>query len=599
MRKSELFVLLVFVSFLALPGVAHAEYWFQSGARAAGNSNSNNGASVQIQTITTQNLSIGSMAFWVGETLSNGAFLQIGYTISNQTGNLSTECTTTGCAGSTFVKAGDAEWFYEYFPPGNNSTFFGSTGPDGSAGTNGTFNTYSFYSLGNTWYFKFNNKTVGSVNVGAADSGPYAPLAIGEIANTSNAKTYMKPVIFANLSAYKYDMFLPVQTAYGTINYGVGSRKNLANPYGVQEIDSRTNYFMVGSGLSTSTNSTKLWSLGYTLAINSKYGNLSSKISYIAYTVQQLSAPSAINLTNDTRVVFTGWTGSGLGYYSGSQNNVQLLMTANITETANWQKQYWVNVNSPYSFASGAGWYANGSEVKFSIANSTFLRNGAQPFRFEKWSNGATGTANQTLVHGPLNISALWQYQSELLGVDSSGQRVNVSQYLVNGQQVNATPFLEANSTAVISGAFYKGVWIAASTDVTQDSPEAVNVPLPIYNVTLRTTGLFGLPINASVAITFKNGTQTTMYSGPDGMLTINDVPDGFANATATYFLMKGSAIVSNGVASRISILSPLNVIELLVLAGIFIYVFERNRKGLVPNQGAKQPQPAQRPRQQ
>ena len=321
MRKYELILSLATLLILASGNIANAEYWFQSGARSIGMSN-NNGASVQIQTIAPQSLTSGSMAFWVGETLSNGAFLQVGYTIPNETGNLTISCTKKGCANSTFVRAGDAEWFYEYFLPGNNNTFYGSTGPDGSAGLNGTFNTYSFYSLGNTWYFMFNNKTIGSANLGASNSGPYTPIAIAEMANASNGKTHMRQVAFANLSAYQYDKFLPVQSAYGTINYGVGSKTNIANPYGVQEIGKRTNYFAVGSGLNTTANNTKLWSLGYRLTISSKYGNISSRNTYVAYSVQTLSAPAAINLTNNTRVVFTGWTGSGLGYYNGSQNKV-------------------------------------------------------------------------------------------------------------------------------------------------------------------------------------------------------------------------------------------------------------------------------------
>ncbi len=585
MKKFELLLAFTLLSFLVLISVAHAQYWFQSGARASGNSDHNSGGSVEIQTVTPQKLINGSMAFWVGETLSNGAFLQIGYSISNQTGNLTTDCTTTGCSNSTFVKAGDAEWFYEYFEPGNNSTFFGTTGPDASAGVNGTFNTYSFYSLGNTWYFLFNNKTIGSVNLGTSDSGIYTPIAVGEMANTSNAKTYMRPVVFSNLSAYKYDMFLPVQTAYGTINYGVGSETNIPNPYGVQEIDSRTNYFKVGSGLPMSTNNTKLWSLGYRLTVNSQYGNISSKTSYIAYTIQTISAPSVVNLNSTTREVFTGWTGSGLGFYTGSQNTVQLLMTANITETANWQRQYLVNVSSPYGFTNGTGWYANGSIASYSVSNSTFLRNGAQEFRLSGWSTGTTGMSNSSRVTGPVNITALWQYRSELLGVNSGKKRINVTEFMVNGKQVNDTPFLNASATSAISGAYYKGVWLTANTDVSQNSPELVLVPLPVYNVTIKTTDVFGFPVNASVTLVFTNGTGMSTHSGPGGVLTIPNVPFGYADTTASYFITKSNALASGGITANLVMVSQLNVVEFIVLVIVFVYVFEKNRRGHIKNQ--------------
>ena len=249
MRKSELLAAFLLFSFLIVAGIDNASYWFQAGVRGSTGSNSNNGASVQIETVLPQNLGTGTMGFWAGENLPNGAFLQIGYLVENESGLFPTNCTRSGCSSSEYIGEGDAEWFYEYFVPGDNSTFLGSTGPDGSAGQNGQFNTYSFYSLGNTWYFQFNNKTIGSADLDTGNSGPYSPLAIGELANASAASTVMNKVIFANLSEYKYDMYLPLSEAFGTIGYGVGSDTFISNPYGVEEVGNRINYFEVGSGL--------------------------------------------------------------------------------------------------------------------------------------------------------------------------------------------------------------------------------------------------------------------------------------------------------------------------------------------------------------
>ncbi|MDE1874066.1 MAG: hypothetical protein KGI04_03020 [Candidatus Micrarchaeota archaeon] len=579
MRKFEFLFAVATLLVIMSGSVANAEYWFQSGVRAGSSAAYNNGASVQIETVIPQSIASGSMAFWVGETLSNGAFLQIGYTIPNETGNITTDCTRSGCSNSTFVHAGHAEWFYEYFPPGNNDTFFGSTGPDGSAGTNGTFNTYAFYSLGSTWYFQVNNQTVGSADLGTASSNIYTPLAIAEIANTSGAGTIMKPVLFANLSAYQYDKFLPVSRGYATINYGVGSLTNIPNPYGVQEIGTRTNYFEVGSGLPTSANTTQLWELGYRLTINSVYGNISSKNTYVAYSPQQLSAPAVVNLTGDTRAVFLGWSGTGLGYYSGNKTTVQLLMTANITETAKWQIQYLVNVSSPYGVASGSGWYANGSRVYYSISNTSFLRNGVQEVRFLKWSSGATGTNSSSAVSGPANITAVWAYGSTLLGTNAYGQSINVSRYLINGQQFNSTPLLDTSVSSSITGAYYKGVWLNAGTVVTQNSPAAIEVPLPVYNVTIKTTDLFGFPINASVSLLFKNGTTESAYSGSGGLLVIPNVPYGYANATVEYLGMQESEAENGGKPASTIFISLLNIVEFVIIAAIFIYVADRSIK--------------------
>lgn len=579
MRKYNLFFAVAFALLLGFASVSHAEYWFQTGARAAGDTNYNSGASVQIQTITPQNISSGSMAFWVGETLSNGAFLQVGYTIANETGNLTTDCSaTSNCSKSEFIRAGDVEWFYEYFTPSNNSTFYGNTGPDGSAGKNGTFHTYSFYSVGDKWYFLFDNQTLGSADLGTSDSGAYQPLAIGEVANTSNSKTHMKNVIFANLSAKKYGKSLPVQSAFGVVNYGAGSRTDLNNPYGVSELGTRINYFAVGSGQPTSNNNTKLWNLGYKLTVNSQYGNLSSMNSYQAYSVQTLSAPQVVNISSNTRAVFTGWSGFGLGFYNGSKNTVQLLLTANITETANWKLQYLVNVSSPYGKASGSGWYNASSTLYYNITSTSFTHVG-QVFRFARWSNGDARPSNSSSVNAPLNLTAIWQYTVKLQGLDAYGQAIGVSYFLINGKEYNSTPSLGTNETSYITGAYYKGVLLPLSITVTPNSQSDISIPLQVYNLNLSTTGLLGVPINASVSLTFKNGTKTRVYSGSAGRVNLYNVPFGVANATISYFGVQESRQLSYGVTSTATFISFDNMVEFITLVLIAVYFLNRREK--------------------
>ena len=65
------------IAFLLLLPCINAQYWFQSGARGGQSTQFNSGAQVSIQTVTTQNSQSGSIAYWIGEDLQNGAFLQI------------------------------------------------------------------------------------------------------------------------------------------------------------------------------------------------------------------------------------------------------------------------------------------------------------------------------------------------------------------------------------------------------------------------------------------------------------------------------------------------------------------------------------------
>ncbi|MEM3201383.1 MAG: hypothetical protein QW774_04195 [Candidatus Micrarchaeaceae archaeon] len=408
MRKYSLFIA---VSILMLAATANAQYWFQTGARAGSAAAQNNGASITIQTVKQPIPASGSLGFWVGETIQNGAFLQAGYVIENQSGYYPSLCTQSGCSSHEYINAGDAEWFYEYFPPNYNGGFLGALGPDNSAGTNGTFNTYSFYSIGNTWYFLFNGKVVGSADLGASSSGSLSPVAFAEVANTSTSSVQVNPVLFSNFSAYKDGRFMSVSKGYAYVGYGVGSEKMLKNPYGVKEVDNRINYFEVGSGLPQPENGTLLWSLGYALRTISQYGNISGTVEYAAYSQVQISAPSVVQISNGKRALFLGWVGTGYGSYTGPANTTTISLDSNITEEAEWATQYYLNVSSAYSNTTGSGWYNNGTILQYGTKSTTVYQNATSRFVFAGWSNGNANATGIIKITGPTTLEAIWQHE--------------------------------------------------------------------------------------------------------------------------------------------------------------------------------------------
>ena len=657
MKSYSLLAVSLVASLLLLASPACAGYWFQSGARAGSDAAQNGGASVSIQTVVPQGADGSSMAFWVGENLPNGAFLQAGYVVENQSGNYPSECTASGCSGTEHLSAGNAEWFYEYFLPDENGSFMGRIGPDASAGANGTFNTYAFLASGNTWQFLFDGETVGSVDLGASSSGSDLPDALGEVANASSNGAYMKDVVFANLSAYKSGAFLPVSSGYATISYGVGSQTALANPYGVREVGSRTNYFAVGSGLPLGTNNTRLWSLGYSVNVVSKYGNLSGKNGYAAYSAVGLSAPETIYLDSSSKVSFISWSGSGVGAYTGFQNNVSLMLDGNITEKANWRLQYLVNASTPLSSASGAGWYDNGSLVKYGVANAFVYENGTDRYAFGSWSNGNKNLSGTVIVESPVKIAAVWlheylvnatssfgnatgsgwyepgsyanlsvpipvisvgpgeriaftswsngnrnstmrekissplslraqftrQYLVGLSGENAQGNPIDVSAFVLNGRQSNNSVFLDANRTYVLGGAYYKGILLPLNLSITVRSPSVYNVSLPVYDVGIRTVDLFGLPVNASVSVTYENLSRAQAYSGASGEVRTANVPYGSSNVSASYFGMTERVRTSGGKETVLVFVSAADAAAIAVLlfaiAGIAILRRKRSAR--------------------
>jgi hypothetical protein len=581
MRRFEPPLALVLFSLLLIPGIASAQYWFQAGARAGGSASNNNGASVEIQTVLPQTLGAGTMGFWTGENLPNGAFLQVGYVIENQSGNYPIDCTMSGCSSTEHITAGNAEWFYEYFLPGDSNTFLGSIGPDGSAGANGDFNTYSFYSLGNTWYFQFNNETIGSVDLGVSNSGPYPPLAVAEAANASNAGLFMSRVAFANLSAYKYDTYLPVAEAYGTIGYGVGSRVDLRNPYGVREIGTRINYFEVGSGLTQTTNNTKLWTLGYKLKVVSKYGDISSGNSYVAYSSVRMTSPTVVYFNNRSRAVFQGWTGTGLGSYTGSRNIVTLSIDSDIEETALWEVQNFVNVTSMFGNYTGTDWYANSSLAYYGVDRGITYQNGKPRFIFSGWSNGNKQLNGSARITSPLNITALWQYKTTLFGKDAYGEVLSVPSFMIDGKEMNSTPLLSAAAPHQLQGVYYKGMLLPSEQNITTSSPDVLFISLPVYNISIRTLDFFGLPVNVSAAITYKNGTRSETFSGAKGEILVTDAPYGYASAQFDNLGIKSIVIAGEGIPMTAYFISSINIGTLVlgVLLLLYLIVWRNSRR--------------------
>ena len=403
----------------ALVHLGYAEYWFQSGAEGGQGSFYNTGASVSIQTVY-QNISTGSLAYWVGENLQNGAFLQVGYVIENSSGSYPSHCGISGCSGYEYLEGGVPHWFYEYFPEHYNSSFLGVIGPNTSTVANGSYHRYGFYSSGDTWYFTMDGNVLGSVNLGTGSSGGNGPVAFGELANASSNTQLLLPVIFSNLSAGSQALAY----GYSYIGYGVGSRKDLSNFYGVQEIGGRTDYFEVGSGMNLEPNGTQLWKQGYYLTVKSAYGSNFSNVQYGEYNRTAINEPQVIYVDKDVREVFENWAGFGPGSYSGPFNRSTVVMLGNVTEQAEWQTQYYVNVSSSVGAVNGSGWYNLGQAAHYYVASNTVYKNSTSRMAFGGWSTGGNSTNGQVIANEPLNIRANWTqeylvYASSQIGVVS------------------------------------------------------------------------------------------------------------------------------------------------------------------------------------
>jgi hypothetical protein len=240
------------------------EQHVQVGAWGNGDSVGNEGVQVEIQTNSYNVSSQAEDAFWVGDVLNNGAFVQFGYVIlspgyyclsAHVTGN------GTDCSGiDDTVGFSDARWFWAYFPNVQVvSDWYYGFGPGNSAGLNSTWHLYSILpSASAAWSFQMDGVTVYSTNFPSATSTTPAHV-VAEKASGSYL-SQLGPVEFRNLAYLGNDTLWHGTSSLTSIDgCGYGDRLpcNMAISYGVVSVGA--NAIVAGSNVSTPLGDQPLW----------------------------------------------------------------------------------------------------------------------------------------------------------------------------------------------------------------------------------------------------------------------------------------------------------------------------------------------------
>ncbi|MEM3841086.1 MAG: hypothetical protein QXN59_00090 [Candidatus Micrarchaeaceae archaeon] len=572
MRRFNFALLLLLLQLFAITAVAANTgqiYWFQTGARATNQASNNSGISAYIQTVPQRDLSYGSMAFWIGENLANGAFIQEGYEINNQTGYYPTNCTLSGCSSRVFISKGSPEWFWEYFPAGYyGNKFLGEIGPNDSAGPYGAYNNYTFYYNGSRWIFLFNGMHIGSINLNTSSSGPNPPTAFGEYAGAINNITNMSPVTFRNFSYFRSGNLIEIPKAYAYVGYGKGSAMQLANPYRIMEIEPYANLFEVGSYINES--GPILWNQSGKLNIISEFGNTSFTKLYNLYSSFNFSEPRFYYINSTARAVFEGWKGSGFGSYTGNSTNLSLVITSNITEKAIWGIQYYINASSEYGNATGSGWYYNGSYAKISVPNQYNFENGTI-FKFRSWNGKYSNSSISFRVNAPATFVANFSkiYEVHLIALDGYNQTINASWFEISGTKYNSTANL-TGSVYFVQYAVYKNAEIGIDRYINVTGPSTFKFELPVYNISIYIRNYFGSPVSGTAKLVFSNGTSQIVAINSSGVIALKKVPFGFVKVTVQHGGMKLSFNDSSGTNLYISV-PDLSLYFAIIIGGLIV----------------------------
>jgi FlaG/FlaF family flagellin (archaellin) len=116
--------------------------------------------------------------------------------------------------------------------------------------------------------------------------------------------------------------------------------------------------------------------------------------------------------------VWNGWTGTGSGSYTGTNNPATNAVTMNapITETASWTHQYYFTVTSVVGSPTGQGWYNAGSSVSSAVTSPVTVTGPPQiVYTSTGWTgtgsaptSGSTTSTGNFIINAPSSVTWNW-----------------------------------------------------------------------------------------------------------------------------------------------------------------------------------------------
>jgi len=243
-------------------GQVYAWNTLQVGVRGDLASEGSSGVSVAIRTHVYPAREGELDYFWVGADLSDGGFIQFGYSLQPGNQCLKGEAISgdTICQGKTDnINSTDARWQWQYWPNRYWIDYYWGIGSANSAGNNGTWNTYSIVPnpKDSGWSFQLNGKAIDKISfLPASLATPVKFIAEKGFSSKQQNET-LGPVEFRNLAYLEKDGWHFTQTL--TTSMVCAPQCNIANPFGVA-VDGAGGYMVAGSGIKQPANGILLWS---------------------------------------------------------------------------------------------------------------------------------------------------------------------------------------------------------------------------------------------------------------------------------------------------------------------------------------------------
>ncbi|NVM22613.1 MAG: carboxypeptidase regulatory-like domain-containing protein, partial [Desulfobacterales bacterium] len=151
---------------------------------------------------------------------------------------------------------------------------------------------------------------------------------------------------------------------------------------------------------------TASWTHEYYLTTSTNFGSVSPTSNWFkAGSVVEISATPPSVVTGE-QYVWNGWSGTGSGSYSGTDNPSSVIMNAPITEIASWTHQFYLEIEvvneigtdiSSVVTIAGQGWYGAETETELTAPQDVEFALGSR-YDFRSWTGDVSSTSNTILV---------------------------------------------------------------------------------------------------------------------------------------------------------------------------------------------------------
>jgi hypothetical protein len=235
------------------------------------------------------------------------------------------------------------------------------------------------------------------------------------------------------------------------------------------------------------------------LSTSANYGTVSPSSGPIAeFSTVTITATAPVPGAGE-RYIWIGWTGTGVGSYTGPNNPATVTMGSAITEQAVWEHDYYLTVSSPNGTTTGTGWYSNGTSAFASVNPLIVAGAPGTQYVFTNWSGDASGTSSTSsaiIMNGSKTATANWKTQY-YLNVTSANGTVSGTGYYDSG--TNATATLTSLTVPGTAGTRYVFTnWsgnasgnTSPSNNITMNGPKtAIANWKTQYNLTLAQSGV-------------------------------------------------------------------------------------------------------------